>query len=65
MQIVLVAVLMLVTLILGQLISNTATVLIMIPIAVALADGMQASPLPFLMGLAVSGACLLYTSRCV
>ena len=50
-----------VTLILGQLISNTATVLIMIPIALALADAMQVSPLPFLMGLTVAGAAAFLT----
>jgi len=55
------AALVLVTLVLGQLISNTATVLIMIPIAVALADGMHVSVLPFLMGLAVSGAAAFLT----
>ncbi|QZY51508.1 SLC13 family permease [Leucobacter tenebrionis] len=51
----------LVSLILGQLISNTATVLIMIPIATALADGMHVSPLPFLMGLTVIGAAAFLT----
>lgn len=50
-----------VTLILGQLISNTATVLIMIPVATALASSMDASPLPFLMGLTVAGAAAFLT----
>lgn len=50
-----------ITLILGQLISNTATVLIIIPVAVALAAAMDASPLPFLMGLTVAGAAALLT----
>lgn len=50
-----------ITLILGQLISNTATVLIIVPVAVALAAAMGASPLPFLMGLTVAGAAALLT----
>src|SRR5690606_39209057 len=50
-----------ITLILGQLISNTATVLIIIPVAVALAAAMDASPLPFLMSLTVAGAAALLT----
>lgn len=51
----------LVTMVLGQLISNTATVLIMIPIAVALSQSMGASPLTFLMGLTVAGAAAFIT----
>ncbi|QIK82452.1 SLC13 family permease [Sanguibacter sp. HDW7] len=49
------------TLILGQLISNTATVLIVVPIAVALADASGASVLPFLMALTVAGAASFLT----
>ncbi len=55
------AAIVIVTLILGQLISNTATVLIMIPITVALADTMNASVLPFLMALTVAGAAAFLT----
>lgn len=55
------AAIVVVTLLLGQLISNTATVLIMIPISVAVAEAMQASPLPFLMGLTVAGAAAFLT----
>lgn len=55
------AVIVLITLVLGQLISNTATVLIVAPVAVALASTMHLSPLPFLMGLTVAGAAALLT----
>jgi di/tricarboxylate transporter len=49
------------TMVLGQLISNTATVLIMVPIASALAFEMGVSVLPFMMALAVSGAASFLT----
>ncbi|MCW5953607.1 MAG: SLC13 family permease, partial [Propionibacteriaceae bacterium] len=55
------AVMCLMTAILGQLISNAATVLIMMPIAVALASDLQISVLPFLMALAVAGAAAFLT----
>lgn len=55
------AAVVIVTLLLGQLISNTATVLIMIPISLALAEGIHASPLPFLFGLTVAGAAAFLT----
>lgn len=51
----------LMTVVLGQLISNVATVLIMLPIAVALASDLQISALPFLMALAVAGAAAFLT----
>lgn len=51
----------LITMVLGQLISNTATVLIMAPIAVVLAQDMEVSVLPFLMAVAVSGAASFLT----
>jgi di/tricarboxylate transporter len=41
---------------LGQLISNTATALIIIPIAVSAANGMGISPRPVLMSVAVAAA---------
>jgi di/tricarboxylate transporter len=47
--------------VLGQLISNTATVLIVAPIAVVIAADLGASVLPFLMALAVSGAASFLT----
>ena len=50
-----------VTLVLGQLISNTATVLVVVPITVALAQATGASPLPFLMALTVAGAASFLT----
>lgn len=49
------------TLILGQLISNTATVLIMVPIATVLAADLGVSVLPFLMALTVCGAASFLT----
>lgn len=49
------------TVILGQLISNTATVLIMVPIAVALSTDLHVSVLPFLMALTVAGAASFLT----
>lgn len=55
------AVLCLMTALLGQLISNVATVLIMLPIAVSLAADLQVSVLPFLMALAVAGAAAFLT----
>ena len=44
------------TAIMGQLISNTATALIVIPIGVAAAAGMGISPRPVLMSIAVAAA---------
>ncbi|KZE88459.1 SLC13 family permease [Microbacterium sp. TNHR37B] len=49
------------TMILGQFISNVATVLVVAPIAVAVADGLDASVLPFLMALTVAGAAAFLT----
>ena len=49
------------TMVLGQLISNTATVLIMAPIATVLAADMAVSVLPFMMALTVAGAASLLT----
>ncbi len=56
-----VAVIVLITLVLGQLISNTATVLIVAPVAIALAQAMDASVLPFMMALTVAGAAAFLT----
>jgi di/tricarboxylate transporter len=53
--------LFLLTAILGQLISNTATALIVIPIAVAAATEMGISPRPVLMSVAVAAAAALLT----
>jgi len=49
------------TVILGQLISNTATVLIMVPIVAVLAADLQVSVLPFMMALTVAGAASFLT----
>jgi di/tricarboxylate transporter len=50
-----------ITMALGQVISNTATVLIMVPIAAAVAGDLGASVLPFMMALAVAGAASFLT----
>ncbi|KAB7745251.1 SLC13/DASS family transporter [Nostocoides sp. F2B08] len=49
------------TVLLSQLISNTATVLIMVPIAIVVATDLEVSVLPFLMALAVCGAASFLT----
>ena len=49
------------TMALGQLISNTATVLIMAPIASVVSADLGVSVLPFMMALAVSGAAAFLT----
>ncbi|MBM7503027.1 SLC13 family permease [Agromyces aurantiacus] len=49
------------TMVLGQLISNTATVLIVAPIAVVVAGDLGVSVLPFMMALSVSGAASFLT----
>lgn len=49
------------TMVLGQLISNTATVLIMAPIAAVLAHELNVSVLPFMMALTVAGAASFLT----
>ncbi len=51
----------LVTIVLGQLISNMATALILAPIAVAIAADTGVSPLPLLMAVAVSAAASFLT----
>jgi anion transporter len=51
----------LVTVILGQLISNTATALILAPIAIAIAAETGISPVPLLMAVAVSAAASFLT----
>lgn len=53
---VLLAVLFLLTLVLGQVVSNTATVLIVTPIALAAAQASGVAPAPVLMLVAVAGA---------
>lgn len=58
---ILLAGLFILTAVLGQLISNTATVLIVIPIGVAAAGAMGVSPLPVLMTIAVAAAAAFLT----
>jgi di/tricarboxylate transporter len=58
---VLLAGLFILTAVLGQLISNTATALIIIPIGVAAATGLGVSPLPVLMSIAVAAAASFLT----
>jgi di/tricarboxylate transporter len=53
--------LVLLTIVLGQLISNTATALIMIPVALSAANELDVSPRPLLMGLAVAAAASFMT----
>jgi di/tricarboxylate transporter len=57
----LVAGLFLLTAVLGQLVSNTATALIVIPIAVSAAGQMGVSPEPVLMGVCIAAAAAFLT----
>jgi di/tricarboxylate transporter len=43
------------TMVLGQFISNVATVLVVIPIAVAISQSLEVSVQPFMMALTVAG----------
>ncbi|CAI9391172.1 SLC13 family permease [Microbacterium sp. T2.11-28] len=54
-------VLCLLTMVLGQFISNIATVLVVAPIAVAVAAELDASVLPFMMAITVAGAAAFLT----
>jgi di/tricarboxylate transporter len=56
-------VLCVVTMVLGQFISNVATVLIVTPIAVAIAQSLELSVLPFMMALTVAGRVLPHPGR--
>ena len=58
---VLLLALFVVTVIFGQLISNTATALVMIPIAVSAAASLEISPRPVLMSLCVAAAVAFLT----
>lgn len=51
----------LLTVVLGQVISNTATVLVVLPIAVSVAAALGASVQPFMMALTVVGAAAFFT----
>ena len=52
---------MLVTGILTNIMSNTATTAIMVPLVIPIALGMNLSPLPFVMGIAMSAAACYMT----
>ena len=54
-------VLCLLTMVLGQFISNVATVLVVIPIAVAISQTLGVSVQPFMMALTVAGAAAFLT----
>ena len=54
-------VLCLVTLVLGQFISNVATVLVVLPVATSIASTLDLSIQPFMMALAVVGAAAFFT----
>ena len=58
---ILFAVLMLVTGMLTNIMSNTATTAIMVPLVIPIALGMHLSPLPFVMGIAMSAAACFMT----
>lgn len=55
------AALVILTIALGQFISNTATVLILAPVAVAVAMALELSVMPFMVALAVAGAASFLT----
>ncbi len=57
----LLAALFVITVVFGQLISNTATALVMIPIAVSASQQLDISPQPVLMGLCVAAAVAFLT----
>ena len=48
-------------LILGQFLSNLATVLVVAPVAIAIAQTAGVSPLPMMMGITVAGAASFLT----
>ncbi len=54
-------ILMVVTLALSNIINNAATVVLMAPIAIKVAEGFQAAPDPFLMTIAVAASCAFLT----
>lgn len=54
-------VILLVTMFLSDVINNAATVVLMAPIALNVAEGLQVSPDPFLMAVAIGGSCAFLT----
>lgn len=59
--ILLLAALFLLTAVLGQVVSNTATVLVVVPIAIAAAEATGTSAKPLLMAVAIAGCAALLT----
>lgn len=55
------ALLMLITMTLADVLNNTATTVIAAPIAIDIANGLGASPDPFLMGVAIAASCSFLT----
>jgi di/tricarboxylate transporter len=55
------AVLMIMTMLLSDVINNSATALVMAPLAVKIADGMEANIDAFLMGVAIAASCAFLT----
>ena len=51
----------LLAIVLGQIISNTVTVLILVPVALAIATSLDLSVQPFMMALTVAGAASFFT----
>lgn len=58
---VVVTILLVTTMFMSDLLNNAATVVVMAPIGVEVAHGMQASPDPFLMAVAVGASCAFLT----
>ena len=55
------ATLFVITVVMGLFISNTATAVLMAPIAMGIADSMDASPYPFAMTVAIAASCAFLT----
>jgi di/tricarboxylate transporter len=53
--------LMVVTMTLSDVLNNTATAIVAAPVAIAMAQGLDASPDPFLMAVAVASSCAFLT----
>ena len=54
-------VLFLATMVLSQIISNTATAILFIPLAIALSESMAVSPVPFVIAVAISASLAFMT----
>ena len=58
---VLLVIIMLATMVLSDIVNNTAAVVLMASIAISVAQGLEVSVDPFLVGVAVGGACAFLT----